>query len=178
MILFINYIIIIFVALIWILFVQINTYLLSNFALSEIVDWIFLPSGFRLVSVIIFDYLGAFGLFLGALYTYYNNNIQIGSPVILALLTSISPMIAVAISKYLFNIDSLFNKLTAETLLLTALIATSIDSIFHEFYFYLLNIKSSHEKFLIFFLGDFFGALLFLYTMSIGIKLLTHALKK
>ena len=53
------------VALAWVLFFKLNAFVFSYFEKTEFVNLVFISSGLRLVSVLLFDELGVLGLFFG-----------------------------------------------------------------------------------------------------------------
>jgi hypothetical protein len=165
-----NSIIIIGVILVWVLLYQLNIILFREFIINNFVHWIFIPQGVRIVAVIIFAELGVVGLFFGTLVTYFWNGFTIGNPLIVALISSINPYLAVNFSRYLLKLDSLFNQLSAEKLLIISLISALFNSAIHQFYFHMrINAKFANDAMVMFF-GDFFGSLILLYCMSIAVK--------
>ncbi len=165
-----NAIIIIGIIIVWALIYQLNIFLFKEFSSNRFVHWIFIPQGVRIVSVIIFAELGVIGLFLGTLITYFWNGFTIGNPLIVALISSINPYLAVHFSRYLLKLDNLFTRLSAEKLLLISLISALFNSLFHQFYFHMrINAGFSRDSAVMFF-GDFFGSLILLYSMSIALR--------
>jgi len=57
------------VSLTWILLFYLNALIFQTLSINHLVSWIFLPACIRLLSVLIFEWAGVFGLFLGALVT-------------------------------------------------------------------------------------------------------------
>jgi len=167
--------IIIGVALAWIVSFQLNLYFFNTLYINELSSWIFIPSGIRLVSVIIFNELGVIGLFLGALATYYINNYSTGNAFILAFISAMSAFVAISIAKYIFNIDSIFKNLTVKSLLYISLISALTNSYIHLLYLYQAHSHQLISDLIVMFCGDFFGALIMLYLMSFAIKLFKHS---
>ena len=120
--------IVLLVTLLWVLLYQLNMAMFHKLLFSTYVTWIFLPSGIRLLSVIIFGRLGVLGLFIGALITYYLNGYTLGNPYILATISAVNPYLAVAACRYLLKIDDLFTQLSAGKLLFFSLMSVSIFS--------------------------------------------------
>jgi hypothetical protein len=85
------------VALVWVAFSRLNEFCFSFFAFSNRAHWIFLPAAVRILSVLLFDGLGAAGLMLGAYLTLPHEEIS-NLPIELLVSSSsaIAPLVAVA----------------------------------------------------------------------------------
>ena len=166
--------IVLLVTLLWVLLYQLNMAMFHKLLFSTYVTWIFLPSGIRLISVIIFGRLGVLGLFIGTLITYYLNGYTLGNPYILATISAVNPYLAIAACRYLLKIDDLFTQLSAGKLLFFSLMSALFNSFFHQFYLHLRNNEGFANDSFVMFYGDFFGTLILLYLMSIIIKYLKY----
>lgn len=170
--------IVLFIALVWVVFYQLNIFLFNFLNWKEMITWIFLPSGIRLVAVIIFAELGVFGLFLGSLGTYYLNHFTIGNPFVLASLSALSPLLAVIVSRFMLKLDHLFTNLTAKGLLFISLMSAAFNSTLHQCYFHIRDLEGFMKDEIVMFIGDFFGSLLVLMLMSIIIKYIKYSYRR
>jgi hypothetical protein len=166
--------IVLLVTLLWVLLYQLNMAVFHKLLFSTYVTWIFLPSGIRLISVIIFGRLGVLGLFIGALITYYLNGFTLGNPFIVATISAVNPYMAVLTSRFLLNIDDVFTELSAKKLLVISLISAAFNSFSHQLYLHLRDMAGFPSDAFVMFYGDFFGALIVMYLMSIIIKYLKY----
>ena len=166
--------IVLLVALLWVVLFELNMAIFHKLLFSTYVTWIFLPSGLRLLSVIIFGRLGALGLFIGALITYHLNGFTLGNPIIVSTISAVNPYLAVLTSRFLLKIDDVFTELSAKKLLVISLISAAFNSISHQFYLHLRDMAGFPSDTFVMFYGDFFGALIVMYLMSITIKYIKY----
>ena len=167
--------IVLLVALLWVVLFELNMAMFRKLLFSTYATWIFLPSGLRLISVIIFGWLGVLGLFIGTFITYYLNGFTLGNPLIIATISAVNPYMAVAACRYLLKIDDLFTQLSAGKLLFFSLMSALFNSFFHQFYLHLRNNEGFANDSFVMFYGDFFGSLIILYLMSLTIKYLKYS---
>jgi hypothetical protein len=166
------------IALVWLSFYQLNSYLFHHLKHNSFVNWVFVPHGVRLVCTIIFAELAILGLFLGTLLSYHLNDFNFGNPIILALISGFNPYFAVRFSQYWLKLDNLFSHLNARRLIIISLISAIFNSVIHQFYLHMrFNFGFANDA-LIMFAGDFFGALLLLYLMSLMLKIILHKQRK
>lgn len=166
--------IVLLVTLLWVLLFELNMAMFHKLLFSTYVTWIFLPSGLRLISVIIFGWLGVLGLFIGTFITYYLNGFTLGNPFIVAIISAVNPYMAVLTSKFLLNIDDVFTELSAKKLLVISLISAAFNSFSHQLYLHLRDMAGFPSDAFVMFYGDFFGELIVMYLMSIIIKYLKY----
>ncbi len=171
--------IVLLTAFFWVFFYQLNALLFHKAFLSPLVSWVFLPAGIKIVSVIVFDELGVLGLFVGALATYYLNNLSAGNPLILAAVSASSPFVAIHVSKYLLKLDDLCSGMSGTHLLIISFIYAVTNTLFHELYLgvHMRNLVGFANNQFVMFCGDLLGALLLLFIMSLSIKYLRYSYK-
>jgi len=162
--------IILFVAIFWVLLYQLNTALFHSLYLNQLVSWIFIPQGLRIIAVIIFAELGVIGIFLGSLATTYIYHTDINDAFQLALISAINPYLAVHTARYLLNVDSLYTDLNARKLVFISFISAIFNSVFHQSYIHIRVLAGFANDVLVMFAGDFFGSLVLLYLMSATLK--------
>lgn len=161
----------------YLLLFQLNDYLFSSFAFSKGVDWIFLPSGLRLVFILIFVAWGAFGIVLASfaigLGVYFNGDVvtALGAGII----SGMSPLLARLVCINSLKLDVNLERLTPSTLLKVAAVFAVISPVMHQLWFvargYTENFLSSTT---VMALGDFTGTITVLY----GSKVVINALHR
>jgi len=125
------------------------------------VYWIFLPAGIRMFSVFIFGWSGVAGLFLGHVLT---NHAETSNQLLyLAVVSSLSPMLAKRICKWFFNIPASLEGLTGRQLLVFTLACAFADASLSSQHFYHIGTFKYDHDFAPLFAGDLLGTLIILY---------------
>ena len=157
------------VALTWVLFYRLSLWVFSYFEYNPRVYWIFLPAGIRMISVFIFGWTGVLGLFLGSVIT---NDAQMSHNVVyLAAISSLSPMLAIRLCKWCYNIPSNLQGLKGKQLMGFALAGAFVNGLFSSLHFYYSGISQSLDSFLPMFVGDLLGTIIIFYLSKVLIKL-------
>ena len=107
-----------------------NEYLFSVFDFSAGVAWIFLPSGVRLVTVLLFDKWGALGVVLGSMMVAFHDAL-LTDPLtvgVAACLSGLAPLLARQVCLSLTDLDVNLQALTARGLLRMALIFSALSA--------------------------------------------------
>jgi len=161
------------VALCWFLLFKLNAVIFSGWNLNAFVNWVFLPAFIRLAAVLVFDWLGVIGLFVGAeLINYPDPSLTDG--LMLSMCSAISPIISLWIVRWVKNIDVELETLTLNKLLWLTFIYAATNSIIHNLYFYVSHRQSTNlHYFGQMFMGDFVGTLITLYLISLVANKLT-----
>lgn len=153
---------------------NLNSYLFSNFEFSHRANWIFLPSGLRLLLVLLFVEYGAIGIALGTFM------VDVTSPVkqdevtlwVSALIHGGSPLLSRWICIKTFDLDVHMRNLSAATLLKMTLIFATVSPILHQSWY---NFRGYSVAFvsgtLVMAVGDVLGVLIVLYCAMLCIKL-------
>jgi hypothetical protein len=163
------------VALFWLLFYRLSLWVFSYFEYNPRTYWIFLPAGIRMISVLIFGWVGVLGLFIGAIIT---NEAEISSHVVnIAAISALAPMVAKRTCMWGFNIKATLQGLTSKQLLIFAFVGALSNALFSNLYFYLYGISESIYDFLPMFIGDLAGTIIILY-LSKGLLTLALTLYK
>ena len=165
------------VATAWVLLFRLNTVIFSHFETSKFINWVFIPAGVRLVSILLFGLYGVVGLFLGALITSSQEGLNLDTAIIISLISAINPYLAINFAKYCLKVDSLMQGLNAKQLLTISFFAALFNGISHNLYFHLYIRKSSIFNCINMFIGDFIGSLIVLYTFAFLIKWLRRSVK-
>lgn len=163
------------VAIIYSAFFYINQLFFSSLAFSAGVNWVFLPSGIRLIAVLLLDIEGALGIILSSIFLSYeqlfasNIIVSLGSGII----SGASPMIAKKISHYGLNINTDPKTIVPTDLLKMALTFSIISAVMHQiWYSYTGETKSFIWSTAVMGVGDFLGSLIILYSFRLIIKAL------
>ena len=148
---------------------RINDYLFSSYVFSESVAWIFLPSGLRLVFVLVFINIGAISIGLSSIaisYLYFSNT-DLTTNVGLGFISGFAPWWARKICIRLFKLDPNLQNLSSSALLKVALVFAVVSPVTHQAWFVL---RGQTENFvqstLVMAIGDLLGTLLVLYSIK------------
>lgn len=158
------------VATAWVLLFRLNTAAFSHFETSKFINWVFIPAGVRLISVLLFGIYGVVGLFFGALMTGSQEGLNLDTAITISLISAINPYLAVNFAKYCLKVDSLMRGLIAKQLLTISFFAALFNGLSHNLYFHLYIRESSIFNCINMFIGDFLGSLIVLYTFAFLIK--------
>lgn len=157
-------------AVFYVCFFQLNEWIFSNFQHAQGVSWVFLPSGFRVILVILLGLPGALGLLLGSL--YIDREMLGGSGYLLALLNGLVNGLIPLITLKFFKLRNLVNEklqsLTTQQLLNITLGFSAASAIAHQLLWLLMdkpNVNPWVDVWPMFF-GNVTGALLLLYSFK------------
>jgi len=163
--------IIIGIASVWIALFVLNEYIFRFTQISPAINLIFIPAGLRLISVIVFSWLGVIGLFVGGvLIGIYFIELTPLQAILLAALSALSPFIAYSGIARALKLKPSLDGLSARDLLIITISAALLGSAFHSLFF-LLNgsVNTFMDPFIQIFIGDLLGMLLVLYCAKFGI---------
>jgi uncharacterized membrane-anchored protein len=145
---------------------ELNSLLFSNFSFSTNADWIYLPSGLRLVFVLIFGVWGALGIALASITTnliHYPSG-GLFTLVVAGFISGLSPLLARKICVDKFALDKTLRNLTPKKLLETAGIFAVLSATIHQLW---LTFRGRTDNFVdsvaATAVGDFLGTILVLY---------------
>jgi hypothetical protein len=163
------------VALGWFVLFHLNTWLFSRIHLTGFISWIFLPAAIRMLAVMVGGWLGALGLFLGAILT--NLSLLKYEPfniVILAGLSTLGPLVAFNLCTRLLKLPQDLAGLQYSQLLVFALAGAIFNTIPHNLYFYFTGLSPDAWSGIVpMFVGDLSGTLIVLYLTSLVLRLST-----
>jgi hypothetical protein len=162
------------VALLWVLLFRLNRWAFSSIDVTVFISWIFLPAAIRMLAIMAFDWVGAVGLFAGALFTNQADpTISLNDGIVLAFLSSAGPLVAFWCCTRLLRLPFTLAGLTAKQLLLFATVGAVLNAVPHNIYFYLSGRMTSPIEGLVpMFLGDLVGTMVVLYAVSLALPLL------
>ena len=145
---------------------ELNNVLFSSLGYSKGVDWIFLPSGLRLVFILVFVEAGAAGIALASIFIthFYQADGQLFNSVVVGMISGLAPLLARRVCIDLLKLDVNLQKLTAATLLKAALVFAVMSSVLHQLWF---SWRGQSENILsgtgVMMVGDFAGTVIMLY---------------
>lgn len=162
------------VALLWVLLFRLNRWAFSSIDVTVFISWIFLPAAIRMLAIMAFDWVGAVGLFAGALFTNQADpTISLNDGIVLAFLSSAGPLVAFWCCTRLLRLPFTLAGLTAKQLLVFATVGAVLNAVPHNIYFYLSGRMTSPIEGLVpMFLGDLIGTMVVLYAVSLALRLL------
>ena len=155
--------------IVYFLLFRLNDYFFSSLDFSGGVSWLYLPSGLRLVFVLVFINIGAISVGLATLviaYLYYFNKdlVTISG---LGFISGFAPWCARKICIQKFNMDPNLQDLSASALLKIALVFAVVSPVMHQLW---LTLRGETESFVqstvVMAIGDLLGTLLVLYSIK------------
>ncbi|MGF6939488.1 putative MnhB-related membrane protein [Paraburkholderia sp. UCT70] len=159
-----------FLASLWI-----NQEVFTHTSFVRGVNWIFLPSGVRLLSTLLVGFDGALGLLLAGLITdflYWFPHDPVRA-IAGALLGSLAPYLVYRFALEYFDLRASLTNLTPKRLLVLAVAYSGANTLFHHLWFALAGTtKNWFESFFTMFVGDLAGALIILYVIKALLALL------
>jgi len=166
--------------IVYFLLFRLNNYIFSSYAFSSGVDWVYLPSGLRLVFVLVFINVGALSVGLSTLvigYFYYFNG-DLLTIVVSAFISGFAPWCARKICIQKYKMDPNLRDLSASALLKIALVFAVVSPVMHQLW---LTWRGETVSFVrstvVMAIGDLLGTLLVLYSIKFlmsGFSSLTH----
>jgi len=162
------------VALLWVLLFRLNRWALSSFEVTVFISWIFLPAAIRVLAVMVCDWAGALGLFVGALFTHQTDPAaSLSDGLVLAFLSATGPLLACWLCTRLLSLPTTLTGLSARQLLVFATMGAVFNAVPHNIYFYLSGSMASPIEGLVpMFLGDLLGTAVVLYAVSFTLRLI------
>ena len=159
--------IVISIATLWVLCDYLNLYLLNIFKVHDFLYAIYLLAGFRLVAVILFGWLGVFGIFLGYLLSgYFLRGFNIQDAICLGGLSSIAPYIAYKIWKIILNKTNDFLNVSFIDLFYLIMLSSIFSAAFRSSYLISVDQNISADILLSTFAANVSGAILFLFGLK------------
>jgi hypothetical protein len=164
------------VALLWVLLFSLNQWAFSVTEVSSYISWIFLPAALRMLAVMVCDWVGAVGLFVGAMLTNQTDLTGgLGDGLMLAFLSAMGPMLAFWFCTKLLSLSKDLSGLTATQLFVFASTGALFNAVPHNIYFYLSGRMSSPIEGLVpMLVGDLVGTLIMLYVVSVALRFVSR----
>ena len=162
------------VALLWVLLFRLNRWAFSSIDVTIFISWIFLPAAIRMLAIMACDWVGALGLFAGALITNQADPAAgLTDGLVLAFLSATGPLLAFWCCTRLLRLPPTLTGLTAWQLLVFAVVGALLNAVPHNIYFYFSGRMTSPIEGLVpMFFGDLLGTMVVLYAASIALRLM------
>jgi hypothetical protein len=153
---------------------KLNLYWFDWFEFSQGTNWIYIPSGLRLLFVLVLRGLGGLGVALSSIAVNYS----FGDPeahafnIITGLISGASPCLASYLCLHWFKLDTQLTNLNARVFLNVSILFALVNALTHQlWYFWNGQTHDFIASTLAMGVGDWFGTVLVLATASLGIKL-------
>lgn len=152
---------------------ELNGILFSDLLFTHRVHWIYLPSGLRLLLVLVFFELGAAGIFLGSLainYTYFFTGDHVFS-VVTCMLSAGTPLLARYLAVEWFKLDINLSGLTPKIIFkMTVLFALLSSTLIQLWFFWNGKTENFLQATAVMAVGKWFGTVLVLALTSLLLK--------
>jgi hypothetical protein len=147
----------------------INQEVFAHTSFVQGVNWIYLPSGVRLLSTLLLGFDGAIGLLLAGLlsdFLYWFPHDPVRA-IAGAFLGSLAPYLVYRLALEYYDLRASLTNLTPHRLLVLAVAYSIANPLFHHLWFAMNGAtKNWFESFFSMFVGDLTGALIMLYAMK------------
>lgn len=151
----------------WIGLFELNIWFFGYFEWTQVISWIFLPAAVRLLCVMLFNWRGALGLWLGTLVTnvpVFGNDLFLS--LMVATISAMGPLIAIYFTMRYLKISMDLRELTTGKLTVFAFVAALCNVIPHNIFFWIAGVAPSPFTGLIpMFVGDIAGTVLVFYML-------------
>ncbi len=149
---------------------QINEFLFRQWTYSPGVNWIFLPSGLRLLLVLMFGGSGAIGVILGSLLVGLDGPLSPEVVVAAAVISGLSPWIARWVCLRTMRIRSDLREINALRLLQMALVFAMVSAVLHQTLYTGVGLSPGFlEASAVMAVGDLLGTLVVLYAVKLAL---------
>lgn len=160
------------IALAWVALYRLNCWVFADWSTSEFVTYVFLPSGLRIMSVLLFSLYAVFGLFIGSVVTSPHLASFPLDAIAISMISSVTPYVVYQLSKRTLGFDGLLNGLKSSTLWAICFVFALLNSFFHNLYFHYRGFTQNFfQHAFAMFIGDFFGAVLVIFSLYLTIKI-------
>lgn len=135
------------------------------FVLNDYVALIFIPSGVRIFSVLVFERSGALGVFIGSLLTsvLYLGLTDVELVVFSAAVASGTAFISRMACIHIFRLDTNFRNITLPKIFGVCVIFSIVSSLGHQSMYHAMGLGTNFtDDVFNMFIGDIIGALIFL----------------
>lgn len=157
----------------YVLLFKANMYLFANFEISSSVNWVFLPSGLRLIFVLLFLFDGALGIALGSVALSYSltQEQDMMFSIITGLISGFAPYIARKIAIDWLELDPELGNLDGKALFKLSVLFAVTSAVLHQIWFTWIGVTTDFAATTaIMAIGDWVGTVLVLYTSRLILK--------
>lgn len=154
------------VAFSYVLLYELNETLFSALGYSEGVSWIYLPSGLRLVFVLLFVEWGSIGIAMASLFISYWYQFHGDGLTILGagMISGFAPWLARAICVDAFKLDVDLANLTVPTLMKMAIVFSVLSPVLHQIWYVWRGVTQDFiSSVAVMAIGDLVGTMIMLY---------------
>jgi hypothetical protein len=149
---------------------HLNDFLFSQLTYSTGVSWVFLPSGLRLLLVLMFAGSGAVGVVLGSLVVGLDRPMGPEVTLAAAVISGLSPWLARWICLRTMQIQSDLRELNALRLLQMALVFSTVSAVLHQALYTGTGLSPSFlEGTAVMAIGDLLGTMVVLYAVKLAL---------
>ena len=153
---------------------KLNLYWFDWIEFSHGANWVYIPSGLRLLFVLIMPRLGAIGVALSSIavnYSYGDTDAHVFN-IVTGVMSGMSPYIARYLARRWLNLDPLLVNLTGRDFFKISVLFAVVNALLHQlWYFWMDKTQDFLASTLAMAVGDWFGTVLVLTTVSLGIQL-------
>jgi hypothetical protein len=157
---------VVFAALAYLSLFNLNQSLFSAFDFSTGVSWVYLPSGMRLMLVLLFGLWGAAGIAAASVYITASTGYlptDLTTAVIAGLISGLAPWLAWKLCRDWLKLDTELHTLTAKNLAIVALVFATVSPTLHQIWFVWRGLSEDWiTGTLVMGLGDWVGTVLML----------------
>ena len=160
-------------ATVYYLSLLVNEWVFGDSEFSFDVHWVFFPSGFRFVLVLLALESGALGIALGGMLWNYQVHPELGLDfaLITGLVAGFSPWFARQLSVSFLGLDREFKVLSPQTLLKISLLFATLSALLHQLWFYSQGLTDNLvSSFTVMALSNWAGTLLVLMAIKFTIQ--------
>lgn len=166
------------IVVLWLLFDILNIYVLNLLKINDFLYAIYLLAGFRLLSVILFGWIGVFGVFLGYLLSgFFLKGFDIQDAFFLGILSSVAPFIAYLFWKKLLKKNDDFLNVSFIELFYLIVLSSIINAIFRSTYLIGFDKNISSNILIATFAANLSGSIIFLFGLKAIISLFKGKLR-
>lgn len=143
-----------------------NDFLFGSLGFSEGVSWIYLPSGFRLMFILIFAEWGAVGIVLASVYVsgLFHFNGDQASILGAGFISGFSPLLARYVCHDKLGMDLELRNLTTHKLIAVSALFALMSALMHQvFYAWRGHTENFIASTAVMAIGDFVGTIIMLY---------------
>jgi hypothetical protein len=153
---------------------KLNLYWFDWIEFSHGANWVYIPSGLRLLFVLIMPRLGAIGVALSSIavnYSYGDTDAHVFN-IVTGVMSGMSPYIARYLARRWLNLDPLLVNLTGRDFFKISVLFAVVNALLHQlWYFWMDKTQDFLASMLAMAVGDWFGTVLVLATASLGIQI-------
>jgi len=149
-----------------------NEALFPALVLSTHISLIFLPSGIRLISVLLFSHWGALGLVFGSVLTSLLAPPELVGPTLFGawVISGLAPWLAREVGIRFLHMDRQLTNLSGTDLLKLSVVFAAFNSVMHQLWFYWQGTGGSFfSQTWSMAVGDWLGAVLLLYAFKFAL---------